>query len=182
MKRLNLVLGVLCVSVMLFTSCEREATETTTTKFAQEEVTSTFVAADDASTKEAMELLERIQNGEFDTATDDIQAMERACCLNKELNLDVHPYNPSLVQLNFKYDVGSTDQQVQVKHWLKVGGSYTYVGQNNINSSYTTCTSKSVNMGTGHLASGDYFSWSRIWGGSGVGYCGGSKTLTWTKP
>ncbi|MFT5823689.1 MAG: hypothetical protein ACI8ZM_004951 [Crocinitomix sp.] len=75
-----------------------------------------------------------------------------------------------LTNLNLQYGVSDPNQVVQIKHWVNTGAGYVYFGQDNITTSYTTCTAKSVNMGNNHIPFGTRGS-----------YCGGSKILTWTK-
>jgi len=181
MRNLRLMLCAVTVSLLFFTACQKEQI----TPQIDEDQGIVFVPADKSSATENMDLLRQIQNGVMTNTSAEkrsSEALNTYCCAMNSLTKVVVPWDPTLINLNIKYDVSTTSQVVQIKHWYKPpGGSYSYLGQDNIPSSYTTCTMKSINMSTGHLAgAGDYISWARIYDGSS--YCGGSQVLQWNMP
>jgi|GEM_PF-3002893 len=183
MKNLKNFLSLTLIVLFAMTSCQKEAT---VSPLLQEDLTSkveetTFISANQANIKEEMILLEQILNGEFENEgqSQESSSLRTYCCAMNSLTKVTSPWGD--VNLNLKYDVSTTSQEVQIKHWHKPpGGSYSYYGMDVIGSSYTTCTSKSVNLSTGQLPDqGEFISWARIYNGSS--YCGGSQVLQWTK-
>jgi hypothetical protein len=180
MKTLKLTLGAVLLSSFFFVACDKEDSKVEND---QDNVRSIFTPADSENTEQEMHELDQILKGNIETVEviTPRAAAPVACCLNKVLAKVTAPWDPTLINLNLQYDVSDPNQVVQIKHWVNTGGGYVYFGQDNIGTSYTTCTSKSVNMGTNHIPSGTIISWSRIYDGTTGGYCGGSKILTWTK-
>ncbi len=180
MKTIKLTFGAILLSSIVIFSCEKEKNEETSSTQNNDRVS--FVPATENDQEQAQQELKLVMNGDVETV-DVITPLAApvACCLNVDLQKVVAPWDPTLINLNVKYDVSDPNQVVQIKHWVNTGGGYVYFGQDNITTSYVTCTSKSVNMSTGHIPSGTILSWSRIWDGTTGSYCGGSKILTWTK-
>ncbi len=177
MKTLKLALGAFVLSCAVLTACEKQTTTDAPTR-AQEP--STFILATEQEAAKAEIELQQILDGNIETVVvvdEKAAAAATACCLNKSLTKVVGP----TINLNLQYDVSNPSQVVQIKHWVDQGAGYVYQGQDNIATSYTTCTSKGVNLGTNHIPSGTIISWSRIWDADASTYCGGSQTLTWTK-
>lgn len=187
MKNFKAFLGLTLICLFAFTSCSKEnltpQMQETTISSKVQETPNVFIPADKADMAEEMALLDQLLNGDFEEKTQEETNLKGVyCCSMNSITKVTAPWNPSLVNLNIKYDVSTTSQQVQVKHWYKPpGGSYSYYGMDVIGSSYTTCNEKSVNMSTGQLPDeGQFISWARIYNGSG--YCGGSAILWhWTK-
>lgn len=178
MKTFKLTLGALLLSSIVIFSCEKEKNESVSDN--PDRVS--FVPATENDQEQAKLEFQRVIKGEVETVEVVTPlASPVACCLNVDLQKVVAPWDPTLINLNVKYDVSDPNQVVQIKHWVNTGGGYVYFGQDNITTSYSTCTSKSVNMSTGHIPAGSIISWSRIWDGTTGSYCGGDKILNWTK-
>ncbi len=166
------LLAMMAVAVFM-TSCERESIVEDDVSGWKEQPSDNFVSAEQ-STEEVpniSEFAESVQN-------EDIEL--RACncgAAASSLGLAVSP--SGLINLNIKYKLGESDHEVRVFHFRRVGNSWTYYGYDRIGAS-TLCVNKSVNMSTGQLPSGDYWSGAIVYDPS-TSYCGTFKTLLWSK-
>lgn len=166
---LLLTLGILAVSI---TSCEREQIiETDLNEVQSNTIDDELVYFKDNTNTD----IEVPDISEFQFAENEIED-RMSCCGATYLGLAISPWG--LVNLNVKYDVSQTDQEVRIFHYKRVGSSWVYVGYARIGSSYSSCTHKSVNLSTGQLSSGNYWSVAIVYDQSSS--CGNFKTLRWT--
>jgi hypothetical protein len=180
MKTLKLSLTGALLCSLVFFACNKNENEQVVEIQETETVKSIFTPTEDANAVQEKAELSLILEGLIETVEviTPRAAMVTECCLNNVLEKVTHP-TFGWINLHLEYDVSDPAQVVQIKHWEKVGGSWTYLGQDNITTSYDDCTEKSVNMSVGHLPSSEILSWSRIWDASTGSFCGGSKIAIW---
>jgi len=166
------LLAMIAFAVFL-TSCGQESIVEDEIAGFDEQPTINFISAEQ-STEEVPEI------SEFAESTQEEDIALRGCncgAAASSLGLAVSPWG--LINLNVQYRLGESDHQVRVFHYRRVGSSWVYHGYDTIGAS-TLCVNKSVNMSTGQLPSGSYWSGARVYDPS-TGYCGSFRTLRWSK-
>ncbi len=176
MRNLQFFLGATLITLLIsLSSCEKEAQDVINQDLPTsnvELVEFTSVEDENAYTLSNPDTWERTLQDE------DLNPNFRACCAGVQSIKDV--WWGSWVNLNIKYELGS-NQEVRIFHYHKVNGQWKVLPYNKIGSSYSNCTPKGVNMGTGHLPSGDLASGARLWDKSSKSYCGSTKYVFWSK-
>lgn len=151
------------------TSCKKEVSK----ELLEESPTTSFVSAEDATieTLEYTEIEELIRNQENGTL--------RGCACNaqvRSLTLVTAPWGD--INLNIKYILGEEDHFVRVEHYRWNGFDWVFYGYDPVDSA-NFCEKKSVNLSTGQLPAGTYFSAAIVRDHPG-GFCGMYQTLMWT--
>lgn len=172
MKNVFFSLFAVIAFAVFLTSCGQENIVEDELSGFEEQPIINFISAEQ-STEQAPDISEFAES----TQEEDITLRACGCGVANSLGLAVSPWG--LINLNVKYKLGESDHQVRVFHYRRVGSSWVYYGYDTIGAS-TLCVNKSVNMSTGQLPSGSYWSGARVYDPS-TGYCGSFRTLRWEK-